>query len=110
MSLCPSAKPKHRHPLQGRPIALYMAEEVLDAEVFEVPPTPEIPSQVIIEGKADPARSQAQLNITLGATIAFCVAFLIFSMTFGEMLTTESESQSSYEWWETPLDERHRMD
>ena len=87
-----------------------MAEDIFEAEGFEFPPMPEIPSEVIMEGKADPARSKTQLNITLRATIAFCVACLIFSMTFGEMLTTESESQSSYEWWETPLDQRHMMD
>ncbi|MBT3652329.1 MAG: hypothetical protein HN541_03370, partial [Euryarchaeota archaeon] len=87
-----------------------MAEDILDAEAFEVPSVPEIPSQLMIEGKTDPARSRIQLNITLGATIAFCVAFLIFAMTFGEMLTTDSESQSTYDWWETPLDQRHMMD
>ena len=87
-----------------------MAEEVLDAEAFDIPPTPEIPSQIIIEAKTDSARSRIQLNITLGATIAFCITFLLFAMTFGEMLTSESETQSSYEWWETPLDERHMMD
>ena len=87
-----------------------MAEDILEAEVFEDIPTSEIPSEEIIQGKTDPARSQIQLNVTLGATIAFCVAFLIFAMTFGEMLTTESDTQSSYEWWETPLDQRHMMD
>ena len=87
-----------------------MAEDILEAEVFEVPPTPEIPYEIIFEGKSDPARSKIELNITLGATIALCVAFLIFAMTFGEMLTSDSESQSSYEWWETPLDQRHTME
>ena len=35
-----------------------MAEDILEAEVFEVPPTPEIPYEIIFEGKSDPARSK----------------------------------------------------
>ena len=71
-----------------------MAEDILEAEVFD----------------SSSLRSQTQLNISLSATIAFCIIFLFLSITFGEALTNENEVEKTYDWWDVPLHERHMMD
>ncbi|MGB1568254.1 MAG: hypothetical protein ACPHBQ_07220, partial [Candidatus Poseidoniaceae archaeon] len=71
-----------------------MAEDILDAEV--------------LESSSD--RSKIQLNISLSATIAFCIVFLFLSMSFGEAISDENEVESVYDWWDVPLHERHKMD
>ncbi|MGB0174445.1 MAG: hypothetical protein ACPF9S_05375, partial [Candidatus Poseidoniaceae archaeon] len=71
-----------------------MSEEILEAEIFD----------------SSSERSKTQLNISLSATIAFCVIFLFLSMSFGEALTNENEVENTYDWWDVPLHERHMMD
>ena len=49
-----------------------MAEDIIEAKVFEVPPTPEIPSEMIFEGKVDESevgkiKEGLPLEITVGA-------------------------------------------
>ncbi|MGB2276760.1 MAG: CocE/NonD family hydrolase, partial [Candidatus Poseidoniaceae archaeon] len=51
-----------------------------------------------------------QLNISLGATISFCIVFLFLSMSFGEALPDENSVEGAYDWWDVPLNERHNMD
>ena len=66
-----------------------MAEEIIEAEIFD----------------SSSERSQTQLNISISATIAFCVIFLFLSMSFGEALTNGNEVENTYDWWDVPLHE-----
>ena len=71
-----------------------MAEDILEAEIFDL--------------SAD--RNKTQLNISLSVTIAVCIVFLFLSMSFGEALSDENEVERTYDWWDVPLHERHKMD
>ncbi len=68
-----------------------MEDEVFDAEIFQ-------PS------------SDNVLNITLAATIAISIVFLILGSSIGHVLNDTTESESIREWWLTPLLERHTME
>jgi len=68
-----------------------MEDEVFDAEIFQ-------PS------------SDNVLNITLAATIAISIVFLILGSSIGHVLNETTESESIREWWLTPLHERHTME
>ena len=68
-----------------------MEDEVFDAEIFQ-------PS------------SDNVLNITLAATIAISIVFLILGSSIGHVLNDTTESESIREWWLTPLHERHTME
>lgn len=67
-----------------------MEDEVFEAELFQ-------PSDDNV------------LNITLGATIAVSIIFLILGSSIGHVLTETNEAESITEWWLTPLHERHAM-
>jgi len=68
-----------------------MEDEVFDAEIFQ-------PS------------SDNVLNITLAATIAISIVFLILGSSIGHVLNETTKSESIREWWLTPLHERHTME
>jgi len=68
-----------------------MEDEVFEAEIFQ-------PSDDNV------------LNITLGATIAVSIIFLILGSSIGHVLTETNEAESITEWWLTPLHERHAME
>ena len=71
-----------------------MADDIVEAELFD----------------SSSDRSKTQLNISLGATISFCIVFLFLSMSFGEALPDENSVEGTYDWWDVPLNERHKMD
>ena len=71
-----------------------MADDIVEAELFD----------------SSPERNKTQLNISLGATISFCIVFLFLSMSFGEALPDENSVEGAYDWWDVPLNERHNMD
>jgi len=68
-----------------------MEDDVFDAEIFQ-------PS------------SDNVLNITLAATIAISIVFLILGSSIGHVLNETTKSESIREWWLTPLHERHTME
>ena len=68
-----------------------MQEEVFDAELL-------------------PGGGNYGLNITLAGSFSIAVVFLFLAMGFGEILSDSNDKSQSYEWWETPLQERHKMD
>jgi hypothetical protein len=71
-----------------------MADDTLEAELFD----------------SSPERNKTQLNISLAATISFCIVFLFLSMSFGKVFPDENSVDSAYDWWDVPLNERHKMD
>jgi predicted acyl esterase len=68
-----------------------MEDEVFDAEII-------------------PTGDGGALNITFAATIAVSIVFLILGTSFGEVVLENDNSEQSYEWWQTPLQDRHNMD
>ena len=72
-------------------IVLFMQEEVFDAELL-------------------PGGGNYGLNLTLAGSFSIAVVFLFLAMGFGEVLSDSKDKSQSYEWWETPLQERHKMD
>ncbi len=68
-----------------------MQEEVFDAELL-------------------PGGGNYGLNLTLAGSFSIAVVFLFLAMGFGEVLSDSKDKSQSYEWWETPLQERHKMD
>jgi len=68
-----------------------MEDEVFDAEIFQ-------------------SSSDNVLNITLAATIAISIVFLILGSSIGHVLNETTKSESIREWWLTPLHERHTME
>ena len=68
-----------------------MEDEVFDAEII-------------------PTGDGGALNITFAATIAVSIVFLILGTIFGEVVLENDNSEQSYEWWQTPLQDRHNMD
>ena len=59
---------------------------------------------------SSPERNKAQLNISLSVTVAVCIVFLFLSMSFGEALSDNEGVVNTDEWWEVPLNERHKME
>ena len=71
---------------------MVMEDEIYEAEIFQ-------------------SSSDNVLNITLGATIAVSIIFLILGASVGHVLTEPApDSESIKEWWLTPLHDRHAMD
>ena len=69
-----------------------MEDEIYEAEIFQ-------------------SSSDNVLNITLGATIAVSIIFLLLGASVGHVLTEPApDSESIKEWWLTPLHDRHTMD
>jgi hypothetical protein len=68
-----------------------MQEEVFDAELL-------------------PGGGNYRLNLTLAGSFSIAVVFLFLAMGFGDILSDSNDKSQSYEWWETPLQERHKMD
>jgi len=71
---------------------MVMEDEIYEAEIFQ-------------------SSSDNVLNITLGATIAVSIIFLLLGASVGHVLTEPApDSESIKEWWLTPLHDRHTMD
>lgn len=68
-----------------------MQEEVFDAELL-------------------PSGGNNRLNLTLAGSFSVAVVFLLLAMGIGDILSDSEDDLQSYEWWETPLQERHKMD
>ncbi|RJV00252.1 MAG: CocE/NonD family hydrolase [Candidatus Poseidoniales archaeon] len=64
----------------------------------------------VFEAEIAPASGDNTLNITLAATLAISIAFLFLGTSIGQLLEQEQVIDESYEWWEVPLHERHKMD
>ena len=64
----------------------------------------------VFEAEIIPIENGFALNITLAATIAVSIMFLILGAAWGTPLAAIQESSRSTEWWETPLHDRHEMD
>ena len=64
----------------------------------------------VFEAEIAPASGDNTLNITLAATLAISIAFLFLGTSIGQLLEQEQVIDKSYEWWEIPLHERHKMD
>jgi hypothetical protein len=64
----------------------------------------------IFEAEIIPAGDGGALNITFAATIAVSIVFLILGTSFGEVILENDNSEQSYEWWQTPLHDRYKMD
>ncbi|MFL2961394.1 MAG: CocE/NonD family hydrolase [Candidatus Poseidoniaceae archaeon] len=64
----------------------------------------------VFDAEIVPAGDGGALNITLAATIAVSIVFLILGAGFGHLSSEIDAPKQSYEWWETPLHDRHNMD
>ena len=64
----------------------------------------------VFEAEIIPIENGFALNITLAATIAVSIMFLILGAAWGTPLAAIQESSRSTEWWETPLHDRHEME
>lgn len=64
----------------------------------------------VFEAEIIASSDSSRLNITLGTTFAISVVFLFLAVGFGEIFSGNNSESPAYEWWETPLHERHLMD
>ena len=64
----------------------------------------------VFDAEIVPAGDGGALNITLAATIAVSIVFLILGAGFGHLASEIDAPKQSYEWWETPLHDRHNME
>ena len=64
----------------------------------------------IFEAEIIPSGDGGALNITMAATIAVSIVFLILGSSFGHVASDIEAPKQSYEWWQTPLHDRHNMD
>mgnify|MGYP001466201449 FL=1 len=68
------------------------------------------PSSVIISSaEASPGRQDASLQGMLVGSAALAVIFLILGINFGT-LEDDLSQEMAFEWWETPIQDRHKMD
>ncbi len=65
----------------------------------------------VFEAELVPGSGDNVLNITLGATFAVAVIFLLLGSNLGHVLEDEANVETTVpNWWEVPLQERHKMD
>ena len=64
----------------------------------------------VYEAEVLPDSENTTLNITLGATLAFSIAFLLLSTNITVEIDENASLESVGEWWQVPLHDRHKMD
>ncbi len=64
----------------------------------------------VYEAEVLPDSESTTLNITLGATLAFSIAFLLLSTNITLEIDENASLESVGEWWQVPLHDRHKMD
>ena len=64
----------------------------------------------VYEAEVLPDSENTTLNITLGATLAFSIAFLLLSTNITLEIDENASLESVGEWWQVPLHDRHKMD
>ena len=76
--------------------------------------TSQVEGEVYVAELVDelPISSRRELNISMISTVAVSIVFLLMAMSFGKTIIHDSNSSNTFsgEWWETPLDMRHKMD
>ena len=67
------------------------------------------PSVAISTSEASPGRQDASLQGMLIGSAALCCCFLLLGVNFGT-LEEDLSQEMTFEWWETPIQDRHKMD
>ena len=66
-------------------------------------------SVAISTSEASPGRQDASLQGMLIGSAALAVVFLLLGVNFGT-LEEDLSQEMTFEWWETPIQDRHKMD
>ncbi|MGB1689765.1 MAG: hypothetical protein ACPHDM_03610, partial [Candidatus Poseidoniaceae archaeon] len=65
----------------------------------------------VFEAEIVPDSGDNTLNITLGATFAIAVIFLLLGTNVGKVLDEEASVETTVpNWWEVPIHERYELD
>ena len=64
----------------------------------------------VYEAEIIPDPEDYTLKITLNATIALSILFLLMGTSFGQIISNDGSTNQSELWWLTPLHDRHNMD
>ena len=63
----------------------------------------------VFEAEIMPESGNYVLNITLAATLSVSIIFLFLGTSIGQVLEVKSVEQTSQNWWEVPLQDRHTL-
>ena len=63
----------------------------------------------VFEAEIMPESGNYVLNITLAATFAVSVIFLMLGTSIGQLVEVEEIRETPRNWWEVPIHERHKM-
>ncbi|MGB0602696.1 MAG: CocE/NonD family hydrolase [Candidatus Poseidoniaceae archaeon] len=63
----------------------------------------------VFEAEIMPESGNYVLNITLAATFAVSIIFLMLGTSIGQLLDEKTVEETSQNWWEIPLHERHKL-
>ncbi len=63
----------------------------------------------VFEAEIMPESGNYVLNITLAATFAVSIIFLMLGTSMGHLVEVEGVQEAPRNWWEVPIHERHKM-